>query len=104
MSIWLVIVIGGLLTFGMRLSFIQLLAQVEVPALVRRALRLVPAAVLSALVMPALLMPAGYLDVSFDNHRWLAGLIAMVVAWRTRNMLVTILAGLLAIVLLQFLL
>ncbi len=104
MSIWLVIVIGGLLTFGMRLSFIQLLTQVEVPALVRRALRLVPAAVLSALVMPALLMPAGQLDVSFVNHRWLAGLVAMVVAWRTRNMLVTILAGTLAIVLLQFLL
>ncbi len=103
MTIWLVIIIGGLLTFGMRLSFIQLLAHVEVPDMARRALRLVPAAVLSALVMPALLMPAGHLDVSFDNRRWLAGLIAMAVAWRTRNMLVTILAGMLAIVLLQLL-
>ncbi len=101
MSIWLVIILGGLLTFGMRLSFIQLLAHVDVPEVVRRALRLVPAAVLSALVVPELLMPAGHLDLGFGNHRWLAGLVAIVVAWRTRNMLLTILAGMLAIVLLQ---
>ncbi len=101
MNIWLVIVVGGLLTFGMRLSFIQLLAHIEVPEVARRALRLVPAAVLSALVMPELLMPGGHLDVSLDNHRWIAGLLAIVVAWRTRNMLLTILAGMLAIVLLQ---
>ncbi len=101
MSTWLVIVVGGLLTFGMRLSFIQLLAHVDVPDAVRRALRLVPAAVLSALIMPELLMPAGRLDISLDNHRWLAGLLAMLVAWRTRNMLLTILAGMLAILLLQ---
>ena len=101
MNIWLVIIVGGLLTFGMRLSFIQLLAHVEVPQVVRRALRLVPAAVLSALVMPELLMPGGRLDVSLDNHRWIAGLITIVVAWRTRNMMVTILAGMLTIVLLQ---
>jgi branched-subunit amino acid transport protein len=104
MSIWLVIIIGGLLTFGMRLSFIQLLAHVNVPDPLRRALRLVPAAVLSALVMPELLMPAGHLDLSMGNHRWLAGLIATLVAWRTRNMLLTILAGMLSIVLLELLL
>lgn len=103
MNIWLVILLGGLLTFGMRLSFIQLLAHIEVPDVVRRALRLVPAAVLSALVMPELLMPAGHLDLGFGNHRWLAGLIAMLVAWRTRSVLLTILAGMLAIVLLQLL-
>lgn len=103
MSIWIVILIGGLLTFAMRLSFIQLLAHVDVPQVVRRALRLVPAAVLSALVMPELLMPGGRLDVSLGNHRWLAGLVAIVVAWRTRNMLLTILAGMLAIVVLQLL-
>ncbi len=104
MSIWLVIIVGGLLTFAMRLSFIQLLAHVDVPEVVRRGLRLVPPAVLSALVMPALLMPGGRLDLSFDNHRWLAGLITILVAWRTRNMLLTILTDMLAIVLLQLLL
>jgi len=101
MNIWLVMLLGGLLTFGMRLSFIYLLARIEVPDVVRRALRFVPAAVLSALVMPELFMPGGHLDLGLGNHRWIAGLLAMIVAWRTRNMLLTILSGMLAIALLQ---
>ena len=67
MNIWLVMLLGGLLTFGMRLSFIYLLARLDVHDVIWRALRFVPPAVLSALVMPALLMPAGHLDLSFGN-------------------------------------
>ena len=102
MSIWLIMLIGGMLTFGMRLSFIYLLGRVNIPEGLRRSLRFVPPAVLSALVVPELLMPAGQLDVSFNNHRWLAGLIAVLVAWRTKSILLTILAGMAALLILQF--
>jgi branched-subunit amino acid transport protein len=101
MNIWLVLIAGGLITFGMRLSFIYLLGRVAVPAGVQRALRFVPAAVLSALVAPELLMPDGNFDIGLGNHRWLAGLVAILVAWRTRNTLLTILAGMLALLLLE---
>ncbi len=104
MNIWLVMLLGGLLTFGMRLSFIYLLGRVNVPDAIRRALRFVPPAVLSALVVPELLQPSGHLDLGMGNHRWLAGLIAIVVAWRTRSILLTILAGMAALLLLQLLL
>ena len=104
MNIWVVMLLGGLLTFGMRLSFIYLLGRVNVPDAIRRALRFVPPAMLSALVLPQLLMPAGQLDISLGNHRWLAGLIAILVAWRTRSILLTILAGMAALLLLQLLL
>ena len=103
MNIWPVIIIGGLLTFGMRLSFIYLLGRVDIPPAARRALQFVPPAVLSALVLPELLMPSGHLDLSFANHRWLAGLIAVLVAWRTRSTLLTILAGMAALLILQLL-
>ncbi len=103
MSIWWIMLIGGLLTFGMRLSFIYLLGRVDVPEGVRRALRFVPPAVLSALVLPELLMPTGSLDLSFGNTRWMAGLVAILVAWRTRSMLLTILAGMAALLILQLL-
>ncbi len=103
MNIWAVMILGGLLTFGMRFSFIYLLGRVDVPPLVRRALRFVPPAVLSALIVPALLMPSGTLDLSLGNERWLAGLAAILVAWRTKSVLLTILAGIAALVILKLL-
>ncbi len=104
MNIWLVMLLGGLLTFAMRLSFIYLLGRANVPDAVRRALRFVPPAVLSALILPELFMPSGHLDVSLGNHRWVAGLIAVLVAWRTKSILLTIVAGIAALLILQFLL
>jgi branched-subunit amino acid transport protein len=104
MNIWCILVIAGALTFGMRFSFIYLLGNVKLPQVVRRALRFVPPAVLTALVLPELLMPAGYLDVSLANPRWLAGLIAVLVAWRTKSAPLTFLAGGVALLILQALL
>ncbi len=101
MNTWLIIVISGFLTFGMRLSFIYFFGRVEIPAAIRRSLRFVPPAVLSALILPELLLPGGHLDFGPGNHRWLAGLIAVLVAWRTRNTLLTILAGIVALFMLQ---
>ena len=101
MNAWLIIIVGGLLTFGMRLSFIYFFGRVEIPAALRRSLRFVPPAVLSAIILPELLLPAGHLDLGFGNHRWLAGLVAILVAWRTRNTLLTILAGMAALLILQ---
>jgi branched chain amino acid efflux pump len=100
-SIWLVFILGGLLTFGMRFVFIYLLGRFEVPETVRRALRFVPPAVLSAIVFPELLIRSGQIDLSPFNYRLLAGLGAVLVAWRTKNTLLTILAGMLALVLLE---
>ncbi len=102
MNIWIVMVCGGLLTFGMRLSFIYLFGRFEIPDSLHRALRFVPPAVLSALILPELLMPAGKFDIGPGNHRWLAGVVAMLVAWRTKNTLLTILAGVAALLILQF--
>lgn len=104
MNIWLVMLLGGLLTFGIRFSFIYLFGKFHIPETMRRALHYVPPAVLSAIVFPELLLPNGTLDVSWTNYRLLAGLIAMLVAWWTKNILVTILVGMLALLVLQFLL
>jgi len=101
MNIWLVMLLGGLITFGMRFSLIHLFGRLEVPETIRRALHYVPPAVLSAIVFPELLMPKGTLILSLDNTRLLAGLIAILVAWFTKNTLITIIAGMLALFLLK---
>jgi branched-subunit amino acid transport protein len=92
-SVWLLFVATGLGTFIQRFLFIYLFGKVEMPDRLRRALRFVPAAALAALVFPALTHPAGSLDLSLHNIRLLAGLGGALVAWKTRNVLLTILVG-----------
>lgn len=101
MTIWLVMLLGGALTYAMRLSFIYLAGKMRFPAIVLRALKYVPPAVLAAIIMPGLFMPAGRLDISLDNHYLLAGAVAAAAGWFTRNTLVTLLAGAAALVVLQ---
>jgi branched-subunit amino acid transport protein len=101
-NIWLVFLLGGLLTFGMRYSFIYLLGRFEIPETLRRALRFVPPAVLTAIVVPELFVRSGQIDVSLTNFRMLAGAAAVLVAWKTKNTLLTILAGMLALLILEF--
>ncbi|BDG09818.1 AzlD domain-containing protein [Anaeromyxobacter paludicola] len=101
---WLpTLAVAGLLTFLIRLSFIALLGRVETPPLLARALRLVPPAVLSAIILPELLLRRGAVDLSLGNVRLLAGLLATGVAIWTRNVLATIGAGMAALWLLQYL-
>lgn len=103
MSIWLVFLLGGLITFGMRFSLIYLFGRFEVPQTIRRALHYVPPAVLSAIIFPELFLPNGTLSLSLQNTRLLAGLFAILVAWFSKNTLVTIIAGMLALLLLKLL-
>jgi branched-subunit amino acid transport protein len=92
----------GLITYAIRLSFILLLENVEIPTRVKQALKYVPPAVLSAIIAPEMFRPGGTLDISFNNARLLAGLIAIVVAWRTKNALWTVAVGMAVLWLLQW--
>lgn len=101
---WLIIVAAGLLTFGTRLSFIALLGRWQPPALFQHALRYVPPAVLSAIILPEMLFQDGQLISTPLNPRLIAGLLAMLIAWKSRNTVLTIVAGMLALYLFQILL
>jgi len=102
MNIWLIFLLGGALTFGMRFSFIYLFGRFEIPEMVNRALRFVPPAVLSAIVFPELLIQSGQFKVTWTNFHLLAGIAAIIVAWKTKNTLLTILSGMTVLLLLQF--
>lgn len=103
MNIWLIMLAGGLITFGMRFSLIYLFGKFQIPETMRRALHYVPPAVLSAIIFPELLYQADKIDLSLGNTRLIAGIIATLVAWYTKNTLLTILAGMFALVILQLL-
>ena len=76
------------------LSFIALFARGEMPPLLARALRHVPAAMLTAIVVPAIVFVApGVLTLDAGDVKLIAALVAGVVAWRWRNTLLTIAVG-----------
>ena len=102
MNIWLVLLLGGLLTFGMRFSLIYLFGRFNVPEALRKALYYVPPAVLSAIIFPELFIRNETVDLSLDNYRLMAGLVAILAAWFTKSIFITILAGMLALLFLQF--
>jgi branched-subunit amino acid transport protein len=92
-ALWAAIVVIGALTFTYRWSFIILLERLNVPPWLRAALRFVPIAALTAIITPELVIRAGALDLSLSNTRLIAGAVASLVAFRTRNVLATIAVG-----------
>ncbi len=89
----LIVVLGvGLATYVMRAGLILVLADRELPEPLTRALRYVAPAVLSALVVSLIADPdAQNSGISIAE---LAGLvIAVPVAWKSKNLLVTLCAG-----------
>jgi branched-subunit amino acid transport protein len=103
MTLWLMLLVIGALTYAIRLSCIGLLGQRDMPALLLKALRFVPIAVLPAIILPQLFLRNNTLALSLQNPRWIAGILAGVVAWRTRNVLLTIAVGMVALWVLEFL-
>ena len=104
MSLWLTVAGMALVTYALRASFLVLPPGVETPPLARRALRYVPAAVLTAIWAPELFLAGGEVAISPGNERLLAGAVAIAVAWRWRLTFATILAGLAALHLFHWLL
>lgn len=99
--LWLIIAGMVLVTYSVRLSVIVLLRGAEMPPSLTRALRFAPTAALSAIVLPELVSPNGAVDLSPDNVRLMAGVIAAVVAWTTRRTLLPIAVGMVALWVLQ---
>jgi branched-subunit amino acid transport protein len=104
MTLWLAILGMGAITLALRASFILLPAGLRLPALLRRALPFVPAAVLTALWAPELALQKGVLSLSLHNERLAGGLVAVLVAWRWRLTFATIASGLIALHLFDWLL
>ncbi|MCJ7725011.1 MAG: AzlD domain-containing protein [Acidimicrobiia bacterium] len=93
-TIWTAILLAGAGTQAIRWSFVLAVSrETRLPDAVMRALRLIPSAVLAAIVIPTLVRPGGSFEVPWANLRLLAALVAALVAWRTRNVVATIVTG-----------
>jgi len=108
LKVWVVILAVGALNYASRLSFIAVFGRRSMPAWLARALKFVPAAMLTALVLPMIVAapaaaPAAA-ALAWANPKALAAIVATVVAFHTRSTLKTLAAGMLALWSLQWLL
>jgi len=101
-QLWITLILAGMLTYAIRLSFILIFHRIAVPDWLQRALRYVPPAVLTAIIFPELLIQDGRLAISLENGRLIAGLVAILIAWRTKNALLTIVVGMAILWLVQW--
>ena len=94
LTIWLLIFAVGAITYSARLSFIALFARRDMPPLLAEALKHVPVAMLTAIVVPAVVfMAPGELRLDPGNAKLIAALIAGAVAWWRQSAMLTIAVG-----------
>jgi branched-subunit amino acid transport protein len=85
-----------LVTFGVRYPVLALVGKIDLSEPILRALKYVPPAILAAIIVPELLFRDDQLYIALDNSFLVAGIIAGLVAWRSKNLLLTIVLGMLA--------
>lgn len=95
--VWGLIAGLAIIAFFSRAIFVVPGDRLSLPPALERVLRYAPAAALVAIIVPDLFRLGGVVTLSFDNPRVVAGLVAIVVAVRTRQILLTIVSGMLAL-------
>jgi branched-subunit amino acid transport protein len=124
------IILGmALVTFGIRYPLLAILGKVPLPEPILRGLKYVPAAVLTAIIVPATVYQPrndsltamrkilasvfktplidfnqDRLVLSYTNDYLVAGIVSVLVAWRTKNLLLTIIFGMAALLIWRWLL
>lgn len=83
-----------IVTFGIRYPILALVSRVELPPHMQRALVYIPPAVLTAIIAPAVVAPSGSaVHLHWSNAYLVAALCALLIAWRSTNLLLTIAGG-----------
>jgi branched-subunit amino acid transport protein len=97
MKIWITILGMAVVTYGTRTLPLTTIREDALPYWVRRGLKYVPIAVLSAIIAPEYLPAQDWFQFTIDGHL-VAGMIAIAVAWFTRNTIITIVVGMVVLV------
>ena len=84
-----------LVTYATRYTIMGLGGRAALPEPVLRWLRFVPISVLTAIIVLSTLAPQGTVDLRPTNAYVWGGVATVMIAWRTRQMLPTIVGGML---------
>jgi len=93
MNEFLIILGMASVTFLIRYPLLTLVGKINLPDPVLRGLKFVPPAVLTAIIVPAVLYKNDNLSFTYRNDYLIAAIVSALIAWRTKNLLLTIVLG-----------
>ena len=100
---WLSVIIAGLLTYFTRMAMIALVSREMLSERVKEVLAYVPSAVFPAIIFPAIFINDYGTFVEINDPKIFAAIIAIIVGYFSKNIILTILSGLISYWLLIFL-
>lgn len=99
-EVYLIVGMMGV-TFAIRYAVLGLGGRLHLSQKFTHLLRYIPPAVLTALVVPAVLMPTNNEPLTGSNARFISAIAAILVSYRTKNILLTIAIGMLTFFILK---
>ena len=93
---WLSITIAGLLTYFTRMAMIALVSREMLNDRFKEVLAYVPSAVFPAIIFPAIFINDSGIFVEINDPKIFASMIAIIVGYFTKNIIATILTGLIS--------
>ena len=93
---WLSIIIAGLLTYFTRMAMIALVSREMLSERVKEVLVYVPSAVFPAIIFPAIFINDYGTFVEINDPKIFPAIIAIIVGYYSKNIILTILSGLIS--------
>ena len=93
---WLSIIIAGILTYFTRMTMIALVSRDMLGDRIKAVLAYVPSAVFPAIIFPAIFINDYGNIIEMNDPKILAAIVAIVVGYFSRNVIATILSGLIS--------
>ena len=93
---WFSIILSGIVTYFSRMAMVALINREMLGTKVKEVLNYVPAAVFPAIIFPGVFFDDFGSFVEFTNPKIYGALVALIVGFYSRNVIATILSGLLS--------
>ena len=94
MSIWIPIILAGLINYLTRLGSILIINPNKMNATTKQILNYVPSAVFPAIIFPAVFLNDTNTLLEFDNPKIIGFIVAVIIGYVSKNIITTIIAGL----------
>ena len=93
---WLSIIIAGILTYFTRMTMIALVSREMLGDRIKAVLAYVPSAVFPAIIFPAIFINDYGSFIEMNDPKIFAAIVAIIVGYFSRNVIATILSGLIS--------